>query len=682
MLRVDEVLYGELWVPLERRLAISTELEVPSTVVDPEILRRHLEALDPLHRGIRAALYAAAGVRVNPLSQIGERSGLDHLPFLRMVLPARLLEREFGIPASSLAVAQSPRSLAPSTALVLAGSGVRVIAFTDGGDELIQRLGGPGDKGVWTVNSRVTGQPDELGFGDSDAEMTAFVERWLTATPPLRSERVGSHAVFVIGDDPTAAPAALATVRRWNGRFAYPRIAIGEYADPFPRAPSDQTSARRTVAVGVATNVTEEALSLAELEALRVTRERMVVERADGLVSTAAAVLGRPGAGLQALTEALAVRFSGTLVFNTAPFTRTDVVTLEDGRDAIVTDVPGLGYAFVVGQALTGAHRQIDHGGWRESPLTMDPVIEGAVLRVTLDRDTGSVASLVDRRDGTRLSAAPNRFNAIVGARFEAMTRESLAGVGSRFVVQRRLGDGGSVRTEYTLFESLPWLHVRNHFDPLGAPRTIAYRFGFGLANAEVSWGVPVGWQSGRAPLDVQHHLRWLRLAADERAMLFRGFQASAFSVDQSGTLTSHAPPGTSTYRLAFDNQPRSLSHARQFAWESEPFVTEPAKGGVGGRLPTSAPLLVLEQDDIALLGAKMADDGDGAIVYLQELSGSSRAVSLQPGIVRFRSARRVDFVERDLGPIDRMLGAGILVPLSPHEVAGVRLQGLSLSGG
>jgi hypothetical protein len=362
MLRVDEVLYGELWVPLERRLAISTELEVPgrrgvirhrhdlepqprwtlywSTVVDPEILRRHLEALDPLHRGIRAALYAAAGVRVNPLSQIGERSGLDHLPFLRMVLPARLLEREFGIPASSLAVAQSPRSLAPSTALVLAGSGVRVIAFTDGGDELIQRLGGPGDKGVWTVNSRVTGQPDELGFGDSDAEMTAFVERWLTATPPLRSERVGSHAVFVIGDDPTAAPAALATVRRWNGRFAYPRIAIGEYADPFPRAPSDQTSARRTVAVGVATNVTEEALSLAELEALRVTRERMVVERADGLVSTAAAVLGRPGAGLQALTEALAVRFSGTLVFNTAPFTRTDVVTLEDGRDAIVTDVP------------------------------------------------------------------------------------------------------------------------------------------------------------------------------------------------------------------------------------------------------------------------------------------------------------------------------------------------------
>ncbi|NIQ56776.1 MAG: hypothetical protein GWN71_26420, partial [Gammaproteobacteria bacterium] len=54
---------------------------------------------------------------------------------------------------------------------------------------------------------------------------------------------------------------------------------------------------------------------------------------------------------LEALALELDTPFPGTLVFNPSPVERTDVAWMADGTEQVVTDVPGLGYAFVVEQA-------------------------------------------------------------------------------------------------------------------------------------------------------------------------------------------------------------------------------------------------------------------------------------------------------------------------------------------
>jgi len=52
------------------------------------------------------------------------------------------------------------------------------------------------------------------------------------------------------------------------------------------------------------------------------------------------------------------------------------------------------------------------------------------------------------------------------------------------------------------------------------------------------------------------------------------------------------------------------------------------------------------------VLGAKRADDGDGAIVKLLDVAGTSRQVGVWPAAYSFTQARRVDLVERNSDPL------------------------------
>lgn len=695
MLRAGDALFGELWLPLERSLSITAELEVPgrrgvmrswhelnpqrrwtiywSTVVDPNLLREQLAALDPPQRGIRATLYAAAGVRGNPLASRPAVIGPDHVPFLRMTLPARLLEDEYGIPPSALALASDSMPVRPNTALALAGAGVPLIAPSGHQGDAVWQTGNPGTTPNPIVGSPVIGVPEELGFGKSDGEMTALIERWLIAI----SAPAAVDAAFVLGGDPSAAFQALAAVRRWNGRFAYPRIVIGHDGERLRHWHGGTAHGVRTADEVVPAAAIADAPSIALLEVMRRDREQMTVERTDGLVALAAGVMGSP-AGLDSLARAVASPFSGTMVLNTVPMTRTDIVTLSDGRDEIVTDVPGLGYAFVIAQTVD---QDANPTGWRENAVTSPPILEGAGVSMILDSSSGAIKSILDRRTGRSVPLDAEGLNASSGARVETISVATLPGGGTRLSVSRRLNDESRLHTTYTAFESLPWLDIQNRFDPIGTPGPIAYRFGFADPDARISWDVPAGWRRGQPPLGLLTHLRWLGVSAAGWTMLFRGYDAPAISVESSGTLVSHAAPGVSRYRLRFDDATDSWAEAWRFGWETEPFVTAAVAGPSGGSLPTAASWLAIDQSDVALLGVKRADDADGAILYLHELSGTPRTVSLQPGLLRFQSARRVDFVERDLGPIDGMVGEGVWVELAPHEIVTVRLRELSSSG-
>ena len=102
------------------------------------------------------------------------------------------------------------------------------------------------------------------------------------------------------------------------------------------------------------------------------------------------------------------------------------------------------------------------------------------------------------------------------------------------------------------------------------------------------------------------------------------------------------------------------------------------------GRLPRFGSVLEVDQPGISIIGLKPADDGDGVIVYLQELAGSGRYVSVGAGaaLLGFESARLVDYLERDLEEPTVPVPDGVAVRISAWGVVALRLQGVALRRG
>ncbi|MEE9570265.1 MAG: hypothetical protein V3W02_01065, partial [Gammaproteobacteria bacterium] len=115
-----------------------------------------------------------------------------------------------------------------------------------------------------------------------------------------------------------------------------------------------------------------------------------------------------------------------------------------------------------------------------------------------------------------------------------------------------------------------------------------------------------------------------------------------------------------------------------------DPFVVVPvaASSTRRGTLPRFGRLLAFDEPGVAVLGIKQADNGDGAIVYLQELLGATRHAKLAAGILGFREARHVDALERHLGELPVSPEPAVTVPLPAHGVVVVRLLDLFVKRG
>ena len=88
----------------------------------------------------------------------------------------------------------------------------------------------------------------------------------------------------------------------------------------------------------------------------------------------------------------------------------------------------------------------------------------------------------------------------------------------------------------------------------------------------------------------------------------------------------------------------------------------------------------LVDRVGFAVLGIMTAYNHDGIIVYLQELLGVGRQVSVRPGVVRFADARFVDYLERDKGEPLQLTDDGVMVPVRGRGVTAVRLSGLELN--
>jgi hypothetical protein len=66
---------------------------------------------------------------------------------------------------------------------------------------------------------------------------------------------------------------------------------------------------------------------------------------------------------------------------------------------------------------------------------------------------------------------------------------------------------------------------------------------------------------------------------------------------------------------------------------------------GAGPLLPKGA-ALSLTDPGVLVVGAKLADDGEGAIVRLLDVTGAARSVGVWPADYEFHAARRTNLVE------------------------------------
>lgn len=709
VIRSEEGLYGELWLPLERETTIRSELEYPGvrgvlrsshrlrpqrrwtifwiTVADPQVLAAQLEALPPVRRAAQTQIYRDSGVSANPLPDDEALDVSDHVTFLRMVREAHRVEQRYAIPAGVAAVSTSPEALPRNVLLALTGSGIRYALHSWHGAPLLEWYEAPDGSRLLAAAIPPRGHPRDLGFATSQDEMTRRVERWLTTTPQLLSPAAASGddaLAFVVSTEPDdTQPAMLEAVRQWNQRFAFPHIVIGtgeELAAAIDR--------RRSGIIPVAPSsyhAHERLPDAAALAAIAARREReRAAQNARTLRTLADPLMGptsvtgsattEPAALLQRIASEIPTTLPGTLVFNPSPFLRTDVAALPNGTQQVVTDLPELGYAFIVDQPREAAAAERLVAG-AESPST---TLSGTHLRLELDPRSGAIRSLVSEADGIEwVRSGSDGLNALPGAIVEGLSRETIPGVGHRLIVRRWSPARGDVRTTVTLYDALPWVDITNDAAAVGE-RAMEYLFAFDLPEPRASWEVPAGHEQSAAPVYYVAHLRWLAVSSGRGSAMLRGLDAPFVSVMRDGTVLAHGPRGRARYRVAVSPEPADPTLAARFGWGAEPLLAARVDRQPAGRLPRHGPLIVVDQPGMAIVGLKPADDGNGTIVYVQELLGMSRFVTLGAGVLRFASGRRVDFLERDLGEVTPVPD-GVAFDISAWGVAAVRLLDVSV---
>jgi hypothetical protein len=650
MLRRGETLVGELWLPLTQPMAVRTRLETPVTrgvisgtqrlsptprltlcwltVADPEAIVRHVAPVPVLAKGVEAAALVGAGVRANPWRPPA-RDGWDHVDLLRIAVGAARARERTGVPVSHIALAD-PTELEPFVGAALAGSGVEVLLTAD---QVVQ--------------------PGALGFGEARLVMARRVEQWLT-----EQTASGQPFAVVVGSDLDFAQRARAAVEEWNGMYAYPRILVGD-------GDAALAEVRRHLGATV----------LAPGGTLRSVLER----RPGDVFQPLARAITPDDPTLDGIAARFAFPVTGVLVFNQSPFGQSDAVHLPDGTTRIVTDVPGLGYAFLPTGAAAGgaAAGAAEPAAWSGSEVAT----ARHVLR--LRRGDGAIASLVDRVTGQELVRPDGTFNEIEGAVLSGATIERLPDVGVRIRVRRVTPRQVAVST-MTLYDALPWVDITNEMG--GGPGGGAWGFDVTTGVEELRWDVAGGSLAAAPPVPHFAPLRWvaMRMASGAVLLASRGTGGMAFD---GARLTLHGV-GRDAARPARSVRLRIGAHAGyllpddpwRFGFSLESLLVVPTSGRGDRPLPTFGRMIDVSDPAVAVVGVKPADDGVGVIVYLMDLAGVARAVTVRPALLVFDGATLTDLCERDLRPTQADPGGGVRVAIAERGYAAVRLLGVRLA--
>jgi hypothetical protein len=412
-----------------------------------------------------------------------------------------------------------------------------------------------------------------------------------------------------------------------------------------------------------------------EINDAMVRRESQRVDRATQMLAPLTTLLESNVPGVAGLAQHLRVQLDGVVIFNASPVPRTDLVTMPDGSEQMVTDVPAIGYAYLPTQKSNAPAPFLQLGPHSAF---------GQLFTVRLNPETGAISSLYNRADDREWVRPNGRgLNAVRGAVLENVTRLRLPNIGMRLIAQRRT-DWGLLKTTVTVYEAQPWIDITNEFEN-DTSEVLQYDFYFAVNNPQVVWETPAGFEEASAPLGSIAHLRWMMLRTEENwQVLFRGLDSPYAACDADGRIVSFAPQRRSRYRIKVASPYAAPDEPWHFGWSTDPLQLAPVSGAAtsSGSLPRFGHLISTDGPGVAVIDIKSADNGDGAIVFLQELIGATRRVKLTGGIIGFRGARRVDLTERHYGKLTVTSEPAVVVPLSANGVATVRLLDLHLRGG
>ena len=274
-------------------------------------------------------------------------------------------------------------------------------------------------------------------------------------------------------------------------------------------------------------------------------------------------------------------------------------------------------------------------------------------------------------------------------ARLVSARRERLPGIGARLVVTRRLAGFSAVTSSVTLYDELPWIDIENRCSkvPTLEKEALYVAFPFAFATPTVELEVPLGrmtveqdQQPGSCRDWYCHaHWVWLHEGADGGGVLWSGPDTPLVTLNDvfRGQWRRKIEPDGTLFAYAMNNYWHTNYAARQGGeyacrfrvsllgpgdpgepvrrgWAacdplcvSAPFVN----AGAGPLLAKDAALFIADRG-VLVVAAKPADDGEGVIVKLLDVSGAARTVPVWPAAYGFREARRTNLVEMNFEPI------------------------------
>jgi alpha-mannosidase len=426
----------------------------------------------------------------------------------------------------------------------------------------------------------------------------------------------------------------------------------------------------------------------------------------------------------------------GRLVFNAGAWDRTDAVRVPggagkalsvDGRelpavdladgDALVLfrDVPPLGY-------VACAETDRDPRPAAAEGEALDAAAGG--FRVKLDPATGAIASLTgpDNRERVKPSewsglnqlvyarGAPPELS-LAQTRMTAARRERLPGIGVRLTIERALDGFPSIISTVTLYDELPWVDIENRVvkNAVRGKEALYVAFPFAFTKPAVEIEVPLGRmtvdrdQQPGSNRDWFCHTHWVWQHEGGDGLLWSGPDTPLITLNDlfRGQWRRTIVPDGTLFAYAMHNYWHTNFAAQQEGAAAFRFrlsllapgggdAAEPVRRGwaacdplhVSASYDNASPGPLIAKDRAVffadkgamVVGAKLADDGEGALVKLLDVTGQARSVGLWPAAYAFKLARRANLVEQNGDAIPVGADGKVSVDLAAWGLGAARL--------
>jgi hypothetical protein len=289
--------------------------------------------------------------------------------------------------------------------------------------------------------------------------------------------------------------------------------------------------------------------------------------------------------------------------------------------------------------------------------------------------------------------------------------RERLGGIGVRLVAERQLDGFPSVVSTVTLYDELPWLDIENRIvkDATTAKEALYVAFPLAFTKPTVEIEIPLGRmtverdQQPGSCRDWYCHTHWVWLREGTDGVLWSGPDTPLFTLNDlfrgawrrtivpDGTLFAYAMNNYwHTNYAASQGGPAGVTFRFRLSLLAPGDAAEPVRRGwaacdplhVSASYENAAPGPLISKDralffadkGVLVAGAKAADDGEGVIIKLLDVSGQARAVGVWPAAYAFRLARHTNLVEQNGEPIPVGADGKAAVDLAAWGVGAARL--------